>query len=229
MITDETPVVEAKTKKRITSTIPIADQNLSDCSNKVSETWLLNPGVTMMWTDSAAFRNTTNLYRKSLGDRQTKGGGRAVVTRDLRVLDKDINQKKAYIVVYLKDKYDQDTYTSYLPQFGIVKQYHRWIFPADRNNRLASLKLTVKAITAQGFDNNKYGLAYWQDIATRYEAALNLSISTDGEVSKLVSAKNEYRKQIQKTLNALIHNIKSNYPETYAAVLRGWGFQKEKY
>lgn len=91
------------------------------------------------------------------------------------------------------------------------------------------MKLTLEAITAQGFKDKKYGLAYWQDISTRYEAALTLSVDTDGNVAGLVSTKNEARKQIEKTLNALIHIIKGNYPDTYAAVLREWGFQKEKY
>ena len=36
-------------------------------------------------------------------------------------------------------------------------------------------------------------------------------------------------KELNKTLRALINLIKANYPDTYKAELRTWGFQKEKY
>ena len=229
MTTDEAPVAVTETPKRKTSATPVADQNLADCANTVADVWIRNPAITAIWITSAGFKTTTNLFGTSLGDRHATGGGRAAVTNELKLLDKEINQKQDYIKVYLKDKYDKDTFTAYLPQFGIVMEHKKWSFPADRNKRLAALKLAVQALVAHDFQDKKFGLEYWQDIYDRYETALQLSVSTDGEVAGLVSAKNEYRKQIQKALNALIHIIKGNYPDTYAGVLREWGFQKEKY
>ena len=53
--------------------------------------------------------------------------------------------------------------------------------------------------------------------------------TVDGSVSKKVGDKNELRKTILKTHNALINVLKANYPDTYKSVIREWGFQKEKY
>jgi len=37
------------------------------------------------------------------------------------------------------------------------------------------------------------------------------------------------KQQIRKVLAALIHHIKANFPDTFAAKLREFGFQKESY
>jgi len=229
MTTDETPVAATETKKRRTANTPAADLNLKDLSLSVSAKWALTPAITLMWTTPAAFGNTANLFDTSLGERITTGGGRASVTNDLKSLDTKINQHTGYLKDYLKEKYGKDNFISYFPQFGISMRGKSYSYPPDRNKRSAALKLTLAAITANALQDRTYGLAFWQDIQTKYEAALALSVNTDSSVAGLVSAKNEHRKQIQKTLNALIHILKGNYPDTYAGVLREWGFQKEKY
>lgn len=229
MVTDEAPVSATETRKRSKANTPAADVNLKDLSADVLNTWKQKPEITLLWTNPAELEATTNAFTTSLGQRQSTGGGRASVTKELKTLDKTINVSTAYLKNYLKDKYDKDSSTSYFPQFGIVQEGKVYVYPSDRNKRLASLQLTVKALVANGLHDNKYGLAYWQDILTRYEAGLKLSVTTDSNVASLVSAKNEARKQIQKTLNALIHIIKGNYPDTFKSVLREWGFQKEKY
>jgi hypothetical protein len=229
MVTDETPVPATATKKRSIASIPAADQNKKDVSQTVVVKWKLNPGITLLWTTAAEFENTVKQFADSLDKRLTTGGGRASVTNELKVLDSIINKHADYLKGYLKDKFDKENAPAYYPQFGIVKQGESSSFPKDRNKRQAALVLTVKAMAAHEFEDKKFGLAFWKDISDRYTATLQLSVNTDSSVANLVSAKNEARKQIQKTLNALIHIIKGNYPDTYASVLREWGFQKEKY
>jgi len=229
MVSDETPVPATETKKRSTANTPAADQNKKDVSQTVVAKWKLNPGITLLWTTAAEFEQTVKQFADSLDERLTTGGGRASVTNELKVLDTIINKHADYLKGYLKDKYDKDNAPAYYPQFGFVKNGNSIIFPKDRNNRLTSLQLTVKAMAEHGFEDKKYGLAFWQDILTRYDAGLKLSVTTDGNVASLVSAKNEASLQIQKTLNALIHILKGNYPDTFKSVLREWGFQKEKY
>jgi hypothetical protein len=81
----------------------------------------------------------------------------------------------------------------------------------------------------EGFDTQKYGLAFWTEISTRYNDFLALSTATDGTVSSGVSNKNQLKKDLKKALNSLVLVIKGNFPDTYQAELRSWGFQKEKY
>ena len=229
MVTDEAQVSATETKKRSKGITPAADINMKGLSANVLSVWKQKPDISLLWTNSAKYEVTVTAFANSLNQRVTTGSGRAAVTNELKTLDKIIINSTSYLKNYLKEKYGKDSYTAYFPQFGIVQEGKVYMYPSDRNKRLAALQLTVKSIVDNGFKDNKYGQAYWQDILTRYEAAIKLSVTTDGSVSGLVSTKNEARKQIQKTLNALIHIIKGNYPDTYASVLREWGFQKEKY
>ena len=87
----------------------------------------------------------------------------------------------------------------------------------------------ISGIAAHGFATAKYGTAYWQPILDEYSTLMEQASKVDGTVSNKVSAKNELRKTIFKTHNALINVLKGNYPDTYKSVIREWGFQKEKY
>ena len=87
----------------------------------------------------------------------------------------------------------------------------------------------LKGIVTHGFDADEYGTAFWQPIYDQYETALNQATTNDGNVSTKVSSKNTLKEELKKTLRALINVIKGNYPDTYKAELRAWGFQKEKY
>jgi len=58
---------------------------------------------------------------------------------------------------------------------------------------------------------------------------LGLASQKDSAIAGQVSAKNQSKVQVRKTLNALVLLIKANHPHTAAAELRQWGFQKEKY
>ena len=54
-------------------------------------------------------------------------------------------------------------------------------------------------------------------------------MSTSGQRSGAVSQKDQGEAQVRKALRALIHHVKANFPDTWEAELRGFGFQKENY
>jgi hypothetical protein len=215
--------------KRSKSLTPANDINLKDLANVVSASWKNNPQITLVWTTQTEFDNAVAQFNESLGQRLTTGGSRASVTNELKNLDKKIGEHTEYLKVYLKEKYGKANFTAYFPQFGIEIIKSRFLFPTDRNKRSEALTLTLQALQAHGFAEKTYGLAFWQEIKDQYDSLLNTAVATDGNVAGLVQAKNQHRDQILKTLNALIHIIKGNYPDEYASVLRSWGFQKEKY
>ena len=99
----------------------------------------------------------------------------------------------------------------------------------DRNKRKDAFPLILDAIVKHGFGDEKYGTGFWQTTAESYVALMDQASKVDGTVSNKVSSKNELRKTIVKTHNALIYLLRANYPDTYKAVIREWGFQKEKY
>ena len=84
-------------------------------------------------------------------------------------------------------------------------------------------------LVEHGFDGKEYGAAFWTPIQIQYASLLTQAIAMDGAVSTKVSSKNTLKDAVRKTLNSLIFVIKGNFPDTYKAELRAWGFQKEKY
>ncbi|MCC3156216.1 hypothetical protein LJ737_03155 [Hymenobacter sp. 15J16-1T3B] len=53
--------------------------------------------------------------------------------------------------------------------------------------------------------------------------------SPAGARSGKVSQKDQGEAQVRKALRSLIHHVKANYPDAYAAELRGLSFQKESF
>jgi len=232
MDTDEIlfpPAPEEKAKPVKTGSLPAADLDLSTLATSAALKWKANPGLTLIWTTSDKLTEDAIDFEKVLSDRISTGAGRPVLTDTLKSLDTDIDKHASYIKTYLADKYGKEHGPAYYPQFGIVKAEHNYIYPSDQDARLKALQLTVEALDANGFNDKTYGKEFWSNLLNNYETAKKAAATTDGTVSDKVKTKNELRDKIELTLNALIHLIRANYPETYQQVLRDWGFQKEKY
>jgi len=225
--TEATPAGENNPIK--VSIIPQSDVDLKDVSKQVCTTWGDNPLLTMLWLTQPDFETLVDEFGNVYTIRKSTGGTRPEVTRKLLQLDKTMNTDIENIKRYLVEKYTKTEAPSYYPAFGIVKTGKLFKLPTDRDERKAALDLLLPAITLHGFDSKPYGLAYWTDVKTRYDALMAQASSIDSAVSSKVGDKNVLKSKIKKALNALIHLIKANYPDTYKAELRSWGFQKEKY
>lgn len=228
MINKNIPLEEAlkNSKKNI---VPTSDIDLGKVVTDVSTAWLGKPEITLLWTNQANFNVTAEDYNKDLSIRLELGGDRPQITKTIKELDKKIDDNLSYVKDMITKKYKKENATSYYPAFGIVYKKDKYIIPNDQNSRLAALDLMLKGIVTHGFDADEYGTAFWQPIYDQYETALNQATTTDGNVSTKVSSKNTLKEELKKTLRALINVIKGNYPDTYKAELRAWGFQKEKY
>ena len=224
-----TPTPDVTPHHTHTPNIPQADIDLKDLAILISAKWAANPLLTLMWTDPEAFDTIVTNYDTTLNQRIVTGGTRPDTTNELKKIDHEVDTSAKHLKDYLSDKYTLADAPSFYPQFGIIKKNKHYIIPDDRNVRKNVLENIIPAISLHGFQNNKYGLAYWTDLSHRYTTLVGLAVTTDGTVSTKVSTKNVLKKDIKKTLNALINLIKANYPETYKGELRAWGFQKEKY
>lgn len=98
----------------------------------------------------------------------------------------------------------------------------------DASSRKIALGLMVTAIKDNNFQDNKYGLTYWTDIQTRYDALVQTTRTLDGTISDNVGEKNELKEWIHGVLISLSNVLEGNFPKTYHEQLRKWGFQKEK-
>lgn len=226
--TIETVPVESK-KRKARELTPTDEFNLCDLCINVSNHWLQQNQITLLWTNQTEFAATTNQFSTLINQKQTSSGARKAMTDGFKTLEKKIRSHAEYLKVYLKEKYGKNEYVSYLPQFGIFKKGSSYSFPIDRSKLKDSLKLCVAAVQNHGLQEKEYGLTFWQDILTDYESKLSLTNSADSSIAEMVKLKTTCRAKLSKTLNALIHVIRGNYPDTYASELREWGFQKEKY
>ncbi len=225
--TDVNP--EEKKNPSKVSNIPDSDTDLKNVSKLVCTAWGLHPLLILIWITQPDFVIIVDNFDTTLTERKSTGSTRPEVSHKLAELDMTINTDVENIKIYLAEKYTKKNAPSYYAAFGIVKTGKVFKLPKDRDERKDALDLMLPAITLHGFDSKPFGLAYWTNVKTQYDALLAQATSIDGTVSIKVGDKNVLKIQIKKVLNAIINLIKANYPDTYKSELRNWGFQKEKY
>lgn len=224
----ETQVEESvKTIKKVKK-LPDSDINVADVAQKVAENWLTK-SLKLEWITATDFKKMADDFANNLQSRKAEGLTRPQITQRLKELDSAINKNIAYVKNYLSEDVGKGNETPYYAQLGIEKEASTYRLPADRNNRISALNILLKGIKDRGYDSRQYGTAYWQPIAVEYNTLLAEANSKDSAVSSKVNIKNKNKEQVLKVLNALIHLIQANYPDSYASELRVWGFQKEKY
>ena len=218
-----------KPKPTKKATIPVADIDFGNVGTAVAKKWQASPWLTIQWLTVEEFTAKTNTYTTTLGVRIKEGGTRPQMTKALMEIDKQINEGVKNIKNYLTEKYKATNAGSYYAAFGIIKSGTTFIVPVDQNRRSSALKLIVGAISEHGFQDKIYGLDFWTNIQEQYDNLLESTSDVDGSISNKVGDKNLLKKEIKKGLNSIINILRGNYPDTFKAELRNWGFQKEKY
>ena len=98
-----------------------------------------------------------------------------------------------------------------------------------RPARAEDLAKLVAALKTSDYDQGKYGTAFWKKILDEYAPLAKLSSDTRSESAKAAGGKNLLEEPLRKMLRALRQHIKTNFPDTYAAEWRGFGYLKESY
>lgn len=226
-MSDNTTPATAKVKK--TATIPAADVDFGKVAKDVSDKWTATPSIVLNWITATDFATNVTDYSTVLTARKQVGGTRPQKTVALKAIETQMDDALAYVKGYILDKYKKDAAPSYYPAFGLVFRNKTYALPKDQNGRSEALNAMITAIDANGFGAKEFGTTFWTTIKTDYEALLTQAKGTDTTVTEKVGDKNALKTSIKKVLNALIGQIKSNYPDTYKTELRTWGFHKEKY
>lgn len=209
--------------------IPSTDIELIDLATRVADKWMSESFYVLKYIDAVQFKASVLSYSTTYANRSDAGMNRQPITAQLSVLDKQIDGSLKFIKGYLSEKYNNTaTERSRYAQFGIEKVNNIYKLPVDRNSRRVALRKLLTALVAEGFDTNKFGIAFWQPIVDDYETLSHQAINTDGTVSINVATKNQQKMEIRKVLNSLVSLITANNPDTFKGELRSWGFQKEK-
>jgi hypothetical protein len=209
---------------------PNADSDFETTSKKISDKWLATPAITLAWIDAATHQSLVEQFSDTYGQRLSQGSSRPSQTNTLKQINEYINQGAAEVKTYIIKKFkgEKNAIPEYA-RFGFVHKNGGYIIPRDNNERKNALPLMIAAIDADGFGSEDYGSTFWTDIKTQFEDALNAANTTDGKVSETVGNKNQLKKQIKKIHTALRYVLRGNYPDTYKAEFRAWGWQKEDY
>lgn len=208
--------------------IPQTDIDLGAVAVQVTAKWADNDWLKLQWTSQAEFKNVVHHYTTELSERMQIGSARPAVTAALRQAELEMDRGMRFVKAYLFEKYGTAAKDHY-HAFGLVKVGKSLTLPRDQNQKAEALSIAFQAISSEGFDEKQYGSAYWQEKINAYNALLLQAKNIDSDVASKVGHKNEYRNTVIRGLNSIILALKSNYPETYTAEIRSWGFQKEKY
>ncbi len=212
-----------------TPNLPFGQLELATLGLDVAKFWKTSALGDLLWKTKAAFLTQAQTYYDSLDTSDAADNDRSPVANRLRELDKMIEKSLNFVRAYLAEDHEGDADEAYYDEFGIVTEGRNHRLPSGRKPRAKSLTKLLAALDAHGYNDRKYGKAYWTPIEAEYKTLVAQRRKTEGEASGEVGKKNVQEKPLRKVLKALINLIKANYPDTYKSVLREFGFQKEGY
>jgi hypothetical protein len=218
-----TPIIQR------TGQLPTNPIVLSVLATKAAETWATSELPPLLWLPKADLTALAATYAQHRDTADAAGDQRTPQSKRLQVLDKLFDKSLKYVKGYLAEAHDEDEGRAYYPEFGIVQESKNYQLPSARAERVKAVAKLLSALKTHDFDKKKYGAAHWQPLATEYTQLVQASTETAGQRSGKVAVKDQGEQAVRKALRALIHHIKANYPDTFEAQLRGFGFQKESY
>lgn len=229
---EEFIIDENEDKSTATRLLPYADMDFATVATDAITFWKEQNWLTLQYTTQAIAEQKLNLFVEIVSTRKEDGGTRPQVTQALKTINAKINRSIKHIKGYIAEEHSEEekiVVQSYYPAFGIVKKGASFAIPKDASKRKSALKLMLKGITANAFEDKKYGLAFWTDIKVKYDELVENARALDGAISDNVGEKNELKEWLTGVLVSINYALKANFPNTHHEQLRKWGFQKEKY
>jgi hypothetical protein len=218
------PIEQVNRKKRLPSGLP----NIIATAKTSVVKWR-ESGFTLKWItpdefeDKVAVLDSTVVYKS---ETQTK---RSPISHEISELNDVIDQKLGNLKGYLIGKFGHKEASSHYGRFGIEHKGTAFRMSRASEDRRRALDMLISAIDEYDIPNSDYGKDYWTDIRTRFNALIDRSGASAGLISQNVAEKNLLAEEVLMTMNALIALNKANFPKTWQAEIRAWGFQKEKY
>lgn len=212
-----------------TPSLPFGQLELATLGLGVARFWQTSALGDLLWKTKAAFLIQAQAYFDSLDTSDAADNDRSPAANRLRELDKMINKSLNFVKGYLAEDHEGDADEAYYDEFGIKPEGKNQLLPSARPARAKALTKLLAALDAHGYNDRKFGQAYWTPIEVEYKKLVAKRRKTEGEASGEVGKKNVQEKPLRQVLKSLINLIKAHYPETYRSVLREFGFQKEGY
>lgn len=226
-VTDSDATAPTTKTVRRTAQLPAKAVPLGTLATTVAGKWQASPLPPLMWLSKDDFAAQVAVFVASHKEADAAGDARSPQTQRLKALDKKLNEGLRYVKGYLEEEYDD--HEAYYGEFGIERVSKKYVLPLGRPERVEALEKLLAALRKHKFDKKKYGTAHWQPLYDEYAPLVADTTEVKGQLSGKVSQKDQGAAQVRKALRSIIHHIKANYPDTWEAELRGFGFQKESF
>ncbi|WP_035568038.1 hypothetical protein [Hymenobacter sp. IS2118] len=213
--------------------IPKKDGPLAEVGRLVAEAWGKETWFALRWKTQADFAKLAAEFGTAITEKRGAAAARTPQSQRLQELDDQFDEGLRILKKYLNEDsgYDKARTDARLPGFGLIaRKSGGYALSADRNERLKALRdLLLPSVAAAPFAARDYGTAYWQTRFDEYKTLLGQTDGLAGKVSKSVSRKDAAKGELRKVLQAVVYALKANFPDTFEAELRSWGFRKESY
>ena len=213
--------------------IPKNDGTLAEVARLVAAAWSLEKWFALRWKTQADFAKLVAEFSTGLTDKRSAATSRTPQSQRLQELDDEMDHALRILKSYINEDsgYSKAKTDARLPGFGLVARKNgSFALSTDRDQRLVALRdMLLPSLAAAPFAGREYGSAYWQPRYDEYKVLLGKSGGLAGKVSKSVSQKDTAKLELRKVLQAVVYALKANFPDTFEAELRVWGFRKENY
>jgi hypothetical protein len=213
--------------------IPKKDGPLAEVGRLVAEAWGKETWFALRWKTQADFAQLATDFGAAITDKRSAAAARTPQSLRLQELDDQMDEGLRILKKYINEDsgYDQARTDARLPGFGlVVRKNGSFALSTDRDQRLAALRdMLIPAVTNAPFTARDYGTKFWKSRFTEYETLLGQTSGLAGKVSKSVSQKDTAKLELRRVLQAVVYALKANFPDTFEAELRSWGFRKESY
>ncbi len=221
---------KGKNGKTPKGNLPRKEADINTIAAEVAASWEKRPQITLLWTNVDQLKESSAVFGASYAGRKTVKGSRRSVTQEMKETNTEINTATEQVKNYIADLHSKRTASIHYESFGIVRVQGKYYkLPVDNDQRLYALDQLIKGLEQYGLNDRKYGKSYWSELRERFARIKSQAAKADQTSAEHISVKDGEKVLIRKTLNALVHIIKGNYPDTWKEELRAWGFQKEKY
>jgi hypothetical protein len=214
--------------------IPKNDAALAEVGRLLAATWGLETWFVLRWKTQADFAKLVTDFTTSLTEKRGAAAARTPQSQRLQELDDEMDEGLRILKKYINEDsdYSKAKTDARLPGFGLVAttKGSGLRLSRDRDKRLTALReMLLPAVAAAPFAGRDYGTTFWQTRFDEYKTLLGKTDGLAGKVSKSVSQKDTAKLELRKVLQAMIYALKANFPDTFEAELRAWGFRKESY
>jgi hypothetical protein len=223
-----TPAPVKKTKSD--PSLPAGEFELATLGLKAADAWDASPLPALLWCSKAQLRAAAVAFRASVGTADTADDELSPAAQRLRELDQLADTSLKFVKNYLTEQHgSRKKGEAYYETFGLVRAGGDWGLPSARPARAKALDKLAGALKESDYDQSKYGTAFWRKIEQEYSPLAATSSDTRSDSARAAGTKNTQEDALRPMLRAVRQHIKTNFPDTYRAEWRGFGFLKESY